>query len=302
MANLERKARGAVTNEALSNITAEYHPKHIVTLNDDIPTAVPITYPNFWVNIQSDKDTYYHWSRRTPEDRYSTVVDKITFEDNTVNDFVKGTSAYALSSMDVDGSSTLEGTYCLQGTDGAAINNAHRFAYGVPIEWKAGTVYVIRFYASGQLLDSVNSYILLSHYTENGVGTFGNAITGTWRAISGKLGLSDLPQLQTNGKTWYEFAFEPDATQTGYLHFVFNNGDGVLQKLFIDNFEVLSIDSSEYVPVDPLDTSTALHLYGNTEYERRVRWGVADDRSINALYLILQRKVAASTTVRIAEG
>jgi hypothetical protein len=294
---------GAVRTKASADIFADHGPKEMVTLGaDDTPVAVQVDYPSFWMNMQPDKDVYYHWSRRTPESRYTSVVSLIDFEDGTLGGFANGTGIYALNAFATDANSVLIGEDTVLGVTAAGANQ-DRFVYDTAIALTAGLTYVIRFYAKGVNLNSSGTANVLAYFFAGDGASPGALIAGTYTAISGKLqATTNVPIIESNEFGWYEFTFTATATSAGYLHFWFENTSGLALSLYLDNFSIVSIRTEELRPFTALDPAKALFLYGDSEYERRIRWGVISDRSEAELYLVLQRKTSATTTVRLAEG
>ena len=291
---------GAVRTKASADIFADCGPKEKVTLGaDSNPVAIQVDYPSFWMNMQPDKDVYYHWSRRTPENLYTDVIPLIDFEDGTRGGFINGTGTYALSSFASDANSILIGTDTVLAT---AANGSHtdRFVYDTIQTFTAGLTYVIRFYAKGVLLSGTTSYVNMFMCAGDNSSP-GAGLSGTYTAISGII-TSTFPTLTSNEFGWYEFLYQPNVTQTGYIHFRFENSGLAPVSLYLDNFSMLSIPTNQLIPFTQIDTDTALFLYGDSEYERRIRWGVIKTRKEKELYLILQRKSSAITTVRLSEG
>lgn len=301
MANLERKAKGAVTNEALSNISAEYSPQRKIILGaDSSPFGLKVDYPDYWLNIQPDKDVYYSWSKRTKESLFTSEEDEITFEDNTLNGWANCAGVEALTSVSVDSGSKITGTYCLSALTASAVANNDGMYLDTAFSMQASKVYLIRFYALGSSLSVANAdYAQVAFY--DGATSLGAGVTGTYTAISGRI-VSSVPVVESNSVGYYEFLFEPTEDITAYLHVYFQNTTGSALRLYMDDISVVSVESSKYVHHTALDTETALHLYGNTEYERRIRWGESDDRSVSELYFFMQRKVSATTNIRVAMG
>ena len=63
MANLETKAKGAVTNKALSDLSAEFdNSQSPLTLSTTVIEQVEITWPTMYVWLQPDKDIYLNWN------------------------------------------------------------------------------------------------------------------------------------------------------------------------------------------------------------------------------------------------
>jgi len=302
MANLERKTHGAVTNEALSVISAESTPLRKIELGtDDVVQVVRVDYPTYWLNLQPDKDTYYKWSKRTKESFFSDVHAFENFEDNSVGNWATGSGVYALASVAVDGNSLIEGTYTLKAVSSGDGTDTEAFGDSTVRTFTFGNYYLIKFYTLGSsLIAASNDEVIFDFYASD--VTAGSALSGSWTALSGELNTK--PVINSNYVTYHEYLFVPSATATGYARFRFYDASGSALTLYIDDFSIQEIPSSEWVPFEAIDNTNrpVNYMYGDSEYQKKVRWGNADDRSQNELYLLMKRKIAGITYVIVTEG
>ena len=302
MARLDRKAKGALTNQALSVISAESTALRRFELGtDDVVQALRVDYPTFWLNLQPDKDTYYQWSKRTEEKLFSTVHAFENFEDDSVGNWATGSAGYALSSVAVDGNEIIEGTYSLKAVSSGDGSDTECFGDSTARAFVVGNYYLIKFYTYGSgLIASSNDEVIFDFYS-NAVGN-GTALSGSWTAISGELNTK--PVINSDYITYHEYLFAPSASATGYSRFRFYDASGSALTLYVDNFSIQEIPSSKWVPYNAIDTTnrTPNHMYGDSEYQKKVRWGHADDRSQREMYLVLKRKIAGITYVSVTEG
>lgn len=266
MANFEHKAKGAVTNKALSDISAEFdNSASPVTLSLDVIETIEIAYPVMYLWVQPDKDVYFNWILRDEYDGSAALIDD-SFESG-VTGFTAGAGAAIVQSTDYarTGSNSMK-------VSGGTNTNAYSDGFTTVVGEKyRAYAYVYR--------ESGNNSIAL--YKAD------NTLLITNQVIGSLLPASLIP------RTWQMIAvdFEATATTTYIGPWGSTAGSGTY---YVDDVycSVLS---------NVVKTRDMWLPGGGGPIPMRVPWGVGPDTP-STLYLSLLRKVASTTNVKIIKG
>jgi len=300
-----RRISSAVSTHAQADLVADFSPKREVQLgSDDVIYSTPIEWPTTHVWVQPDKDVYFGFSQKTPDNVWEDVI---ALEEYSTafgtGSWLKGTGVYTPSFMGIVTSSDIEGfTENLKLTF-ASTND--RMSTTDPIALKKNQIYRVTFLGNGTGVSEVaiGDYFQVVWYAGDATSPSTGTV-GTYYTVSGSQQTA-VPIITSNLTHRYEYLFTPSVDANAYLHITSTtSATGATASVHIQDFRIEQVkDGMFHIDFEEPNWSWAPNLYGDNLVPIRVPWGASHVDHQDDLWMVFKRKLSgAFTKVRIVHA